>query len=275
LRLPCKYFHIIHFLSNNTQQFVAVQHYFCYFPPLPDIPANSGGEQMKKMFARAVLCVFALSLVSLAADRTLVTTKPVKGGHAAKVERPNPAVITLLSTMASLDPKGLYYCCSGNIIAGPNNPDGFSPFSEAIQFTLASASHVKSIATSVNYITPAVDTQFEFNIEADASGVPSGVPLNAAPYKVTINSQTFGACCAVETKPIGGAAGKSLAAGTYWIVWSSISSTSDLAAEVNVAILDQVDLTNVAYSASNGVAGSWNAYTTTLPFVVKVKGTTP
>ena len=120
-----------------------------------------------------------------------------------------------------------------------------------------------------------MDTQFEFNIEADASGVPSGVPLNAAPYKVTINSQTFGACCAVETKATGGAAGQSLAAGTYWIVWSATSSTSDLAAEVNQAILDQVDSAVVAYSPSSGVTGSWTAYTTTLPFDVRVKGTTP
>jgi hypothetical protein len=230
---------------------------------------------MNKMFVRALVCVFVLSLVSLAADRTLVTTKPVKGGHAAKAERLDPALILLFGNLASADPKGLYYCCSGNIIAGPNNPDSFSPYSEAIQFTLASASHVKSIATSVNYITAGVDTQFEFNIEADASGVPSGTPLNAHPYKTTINSQTFGACCEVETKATGGTAGQSLAAGTYWIVWSATSSTSDLAAEVNQAILDQVDSAVVAYSASSGVTGSWTAYTTTLPFVVKVKGTTP
>jgi hypothetical protein len=229
---------------------------------------------MNKMFARALVCVFALSLVSLAADRTLVTTKPVKGGQAAKVERLDPAVILLFGNIASSDPKGLYYCCSGNIIAGPANVDGFSPYSEAIQFTLASPSHVKSIATSVNYITTGVDTQFEFNIEADATGVPSGVPLNAAPYKVTIDSQAFGGCCALETRAIAGA-GKSLAAGTYWIVWSATSSTSDLAAEVNQAILDQVDSAVVAYSPSSGVTGSWTAYTTTLPFVVRVRGTTP
>jgi hypothetical protein len=229
---------------------------------------------MNKIFARVCVCVFALSVVSLAADRTLVTTKPVKGGHAATAERREPAGIPLFSNMASLDPKGLYYCCSGNIIAGPANPDGFSPFSEAIQFTLASASHVKSIATSVNYITQGTNTQFQFDIEADASGVPSGVPLNAHPYKVTINSQTFGACCAIETKILAGA-GQSLAAGTYWIVWSATSSTSDLAAEVNTAILDQVDAATVAYSTSGGATGSWTAYTTTLPFVVRVKGTTP
>src|ERR1700723_1048380 len=221
--------------------------------------------QMNKTFARVVLCVFALSLVSLAAERTLVTTKPVKGGHVAKAQR-EPAGATLLNSMAGLDPKGLYYCCSGNIIAGPANPDGFSPFSEAEQFVLGSASHVKSIATSVNYISPGVDTQFELNIEADASGVPSGTPLNAHPYKTTINSQAFGACCAIEAKILTGA-GLSLPAGTYWVVWSSISNTSDLAAEVNQAILDQIDAVNVAYSASNGVTGSWTAYTTTLPFV--------
>jgi hypothetical protein len=60
--------------------------------------------------------------------------------------------------------------------------------------------------------------------------VPSGVPLNAAPYKVTINSQKFGACCAVENKVIAGA-GKSLAAGTYWIVWWTARTANKVMAE--------------------------------------------
>ena len=227
---------------------------------------------MNKMFVRVVLCVLALSLVSLAADRTLVTTKPVKGGHVAKVEPPSPENITLFSNF-DLVPTGLFYCCSGNVIAGPNNIDSEPPFNEGIQFTLASASHITSIATAVSYIVPGTSTTFELNIEADASGVPSGTPINAHPYNVTVDSQVFGACCETESKFISGS-GLSLAAGTYWVVWGT-SSTSDLFAEVNQAIHDQVHAVNVAYSSTGGTTGSWNPYTTTLPFAVRVKGTTP
>jgi hypothetical protein len=229
--------------------------------------------QMKKMFARVVLCVLALSLVSLAADNTVVTTSPVKGGQPAKVERDSPAFVPLFTTMASADPKGLYYCCSGNYVVGPNNSSGIPPFAEAAQFVLTKASHIKQISTSVNYAgTVGTSTQFELSIQQDASGVPSGTKLAA--YKVNVNSQAFGACCAVENVNLTGA-GKALAAGTYWVVWSSTSATSDLISEVNQAILDEVDAANVAYSASNGVTGSWNAYTTTLPFVVRIRGTQP
>lgn len=230
---------------------------------------------MNKMFARVVLCVLALSLTSLAADKTLVTTKPIKGGHPADMRLLlAPAGATFINNLDTAYPKGLYFCCSGNIIAGPNNPDGFPAYAEAVQFTLASASHVRRLVTNVNYISPGKDTQFELNIEADSSGVPSGTPINKAPYKITVGSQSFGKCCEVEARYLG-KVGLSLSAGTYWVVWQSISSTSDLAAEVNVSIRDQVDAVNVAYSQSNGAAGSWTGYATVTPFVIEITGTTP
>ena len=224
---------------------------------------------MNKMFARVALCVLALSLVSLAADKTRVTTEPVKGGHVAQVEPQIPGLIPFSSNLDNIA-KGKYYCCSGNVIAGPANPQGESPFNEAVQFTLSAASHIRLLATSVNYIVQNTGTTFEFNIEADASGVPSGTPINKRPYNVTVDSQTFGQCCLLENKTIN----LSLAAGTYWVVWGTDSS-SDLFAEVNVAIHDEVDQVNVAYSPSSGTAGSWVPYTTNLPFAIKVAGTTP
>jgi hypothetical protein len=227
---------------------------------------------MNKMFVRVAVCVLALSLVSLAADRTLVTTKAVKGGHATKVETPSPQTVYFLNNFDT-NTTGTYYCCSGNVIAGPNNADGEPPFNEAIQFTISSASHITGIATAVNYIVPATSTTFELNIEADAGGVPSGTPINHAPYSVTLDSQVFGQCCEIETRGVFGG-GLSLPAGTYWVVWGT-SSSSDLFAEVNQSIRNQITDVNVAYSSTGGGAGSWNGYSTNLPFAVRVKGTTP
>jgi hypothetical protein len=227
---------------------------------------------MNKMFARVALCVLALSLVSLAADRTLVTTKAVKGGHPTKVETPSPETVYFLNNFDT-NTTGTYYCCSGNVIAGPNNADGEPPFNEAIQFTISSASHITGLATAVSYIVPATSTTFQFEIEADASGVPSGTPINTHPYNVTVDSEVFGACCQIESHEIFGG-GLSLPAGTYWVVWGT-SASSDLFAEVNQSIRNQITDVNVAYSSTGGGAGSWNGYSTNLPFAVRVKGTTP
>jgi hypothetical protein len=71
-----------------------------------------------------------------------------------------------------------------------------------------------------------------------------------------MNGQRYGTCCALQTKRIAGSKGFPLPAGSYWVVWYT-DTGSDLYAEVNQEITDQVSSKNVAYSDSNGVPGSW------------------
>lgn len=223
---------------------------------------------MKKVLVVFTMVVLLFSLSALAADhaKTLVTAHPTKGGQPYKGG--NPPVAPILTNLDTAYPLGVYYCCSGNLIAGPNNIDGFPPYSEALQFTLTSDTTIHSLKTAVNYdITGSTFTDFLFAIEADSGGVPSGTPLNKKPWTVTINSQSFGQCCAVESL---GGKGLKLSAGTYWVVWTT-ESNSDIIAEVNIAIRDQVDFVNVAYSASNGAAGTWNPYQTNFPFAIQIR----
>ena len=224
---------------------------------------------MKKVLVLLTVVVLLFSLSAVASDyhKTIVTTKPVKGGQPYKGgnEPSNPIILTNLDTAY---PLGVYYCCSGNLIIGPNNAFGYPAYSEALQFTLASDTTIHQLKTAVNYdITGTVATDFVFAIEADSGGVPSGTPLNKKPWTVSIDSQSFGQCCALES--LGGKALK-LSAGTYWVVWTT-ESDSDLFAEVNIAIRDQVDYVNVAYSPSNGAAGSWTSYQTNFPFAIQIR----
>ena len=218
---------------------------------------------MKRTIMMLSIVVLAISLTAVAADhRGLVTTQPKAGGTPYKDVEPMGTQI--FNNLALDNPKGVYFCCSGYIVAGPSNPEGFY-YWEALQFTLANPATVNTIKTSVNYILQGNTTDFLLSIQADASGIPSGTPLGSGPWTVDIDSQTYGQCCALETTNISG--GLQLAAGTYWVVWST-ESDSDLFAEVNVEVKDGVDETNAAY---NYDGEGWSSYETTTGFSVKVK----
>jgi len=227
-----------------------------------------GGTNLKKTIAVLGVVVLALSLTAVAADNTRVTTQGKPGGTAYKAAGQDASLPIIFSNLATKDPKGLYFCCEGNIISGPDNAYGYPAYAEAIQFVVTSATTLHKITTSVNYIAEGTYTDFLFAIEADASGVPSGTALGSGPWKVTINSQTFGQCCATEVGKAKG--GLALAPGTYWVVWET-EAASDLFAEVNVEVFDEVDSANVAYSASNGAAGSWTSYGSVDGFNVEVQ----
>lgn len=222
---------------------------------------------MKRTIVVLIAAVLAFSLAAVAADNTRVTTQGKPGGTPYKGVGPMTAPI--FTNLATKDPKGVYFCCDGGYLFGPNNSLGFSSYSEAIQFPLTSATTIHKITTSVNYLVGAgVYTDFLFAIEADASGVPSGTPLGKGPWAVSMDSQIFGQCCAVEVGKLKPAL--NLPAGTYWMVWTTESS-SDLTAEINFEVLDGVDFVNVAVSDANGAAGSWTASPSNSGFSVQIQ----
>jgi len=217
---------------------------------------------MKKLIAVVSLVVLGLSLTAMAADhRNMVRTEP-KAGTAYKA--PIEATAPVYNNLDVAYPKGVYYPDSGWYIVGAKNTYGIPNFAEGEQFTLSAAATVSKVVTGVNYAASGTYTDFWVAIEADSSGVPSGTPI--AKTKITVDSQTFGACCAVESKHLSA----SLAAGTYWIVWYT-DKNSDLVAEVNVSIQDMVDSQNFAYSESNGAAGTWTAYTDIFGMAAELK----
>jgi hypothetical protein len=213
-------------------------------------------SQVKKTIACVVLCVLALSLVSLAADRRSVTAKS-RGG------KPNNDAIPLFNTIYKnlASTKNLYWCCNGNIIAGSGNIYGFAPYQEALQFTTTTNHHVHSFKTEVAYDIQGSASTFNISIQTDAGGVPSGTVV-VGPVEMTVDSQPFGGCCSAVTASV---TTTRLPAGTYWVVWAA-DSGSDLVAEVNVENKDEVDLTNNAFFDGT----QWNAYQSTQGFNIGI-----
>jgi len=212
---------------------------------------------VKRTVASVVLCVLVLSLVSLAANnKRSVTAKP-RGGKANRDA--NPMFLTIFRNLAG--PKNLYWCCSGNLIAGSGNIYGYSPFQEAIQFTTTANHKVHGLKTEVAYVIQGSASTFNMSIQTDAGGIPSGTVV-AGPVEATVDSQFFGGCCSAVTASV---TPTKLPAGTYWVVWAA-DSGSDLVAEVNIEDKDEVDPANVAYFDGT----NWNPYTTTQGFAVGV-----
>jgi hypothetical protein len=214
--------------------------------------------QVKRTVACAVLCVFALSLVSLAADNRAVSAKP-RGGKAAH-ESKTPASVPIFRNLASS--KNLYWCCNGYIVAGSGNIYGYPPYQEAIQFTTTTATKVHAFRTEVAYLIQGTATTFNMTLQSDAGGIPSGTVI-AGPVEMSVDSQVFGGCCSSMTGTVKTTA---LPAGTYWAVWAA-DSGSDLVAEVNVADRDEVDAANLAFFDGT----NWNPYQSTQSFAVTVK----
>jgi hypothetical protein len=216
---------------------------------------------MKRAILTLGVVVLTFSLAAVAAgDRTLIATQPKAGGTV--YGGAEPWVPPIFNNLALAYPSGLYYCCMGFLIAGPQNPASQPNVAEGMQFTTTKATTLHELVTSVNYILKAgTTTHFLVAIEADASGLPSGNPLTHV--KVPMNGQSYGTCCALQKKRIGGSKGFPLPVGTYWLVWYT-DTGSDLYAEVNQEITDQVSIKKVAYSDSNGVPGSWVPYLPTI-----------
>ncbi len=212
-----------------------------------------------RTIAKLSVVVLILSMVALAVDKgpVMLTAKGKAGGTPyQQVLDGKKKPVALFTNLAADNPKGLYFCCSGWELTGPDWPYGQYGYQwVAVQFTLAKAKTAHRITTSVTYYETGTYTDFLLSIQADASGIPSGTPLGSGPWTVTMGSQSFGQCCAVEVAKISG--GLKLAAGTYWVVWST-EAASDLYAGVNNEVLDAVDTENVAYYNSSG--GQWYSY---------------
>jgi len=214
---------------------------------------------MIRTIAKLGTVVLILSLAALAADRSAVklTTNGKKGGtpyHEVDASKRVP----LFSNLATDNPNGLYFCCSGWELTGPDWLYGQYGYQwVAVQFITTKPRVVHRVSTSVTYFEAGAYTDFLLSLQADAGGLPSGTPLGNGPWTVTVDSQSFGQCCTVEFQKVAG--GLQLPAGTYWVVWSTEAS-SDLYAGINDEVLDAVTPVTVAYYASS--EGEWFSYQT-------------
>jgi hypothetical protein len=156
----------------------------------------------------------------------------VKGAH------------VIYSNIARKYPQGLYFCCSGAIVAGPTSAINMQDWA-AIQFTPAADATVQEIDVAVQQIagTPSVD----FGLYSDSAGLPGNLLMQfkASGYGLT------GTCCDLAVGK--NRKGVAVKGGTpYWIALTTDSSNSDAFANWPTNSTDIVDLLPTAVNQGSG-----------------------
>jgi hypothetical protein len=148
----------------------------------------------------------------------------------------------IFSNIDYLYPKGMYFCCYGFDIAGPDSALGFQVWT-AIAFTPKKSGDVTEIEAGIGYLEG--DNTINFGIWSDSNGLP-GAELAGTDETV---SQTIGECCAVVTfkKKV------SVNAGTqYWVVASTDSTNTTAFSSWLANSTDVVDVAKEAYNEGTG-----------------------
>jgi hypothetical protein len=179
-------------------------------------------SMLKKPLARILIVssfLFLLGVAALAAagrkngivlsadHRTTIATHP--SGHV--VAPPSEAGLTLITGNLSRYPFGVYFCCYGGTISGPNSQIG-ATYWDAIPFTPSTNVTASKLQASVGFVSGANSVALSLN--SDNGGLPGTVLATAD----ASNLGTFGTCCTLASVG-GGSGGIALTAGTqYWVV---------------------------------------------------------
>jgi hypothetical protein len=226
--------------------------------------------------SRIVLCLAVLTLVSSALwaqkrkpvagvitssdKKTTFVTNP-SAVHTPYVDD-NAGSTVIFSNLATAYPNGLYWCCQGVSVSGPNSP-GFVEWWHAAAFTPAANATATKVTVSIGWLAGGGSILLSLN--ADNGGVPGAVLEQWTLYELG----EAGTCCAVQSKKVSGIP---LSAGQqYWIV-ASTTAKSSVWAEWNQADNDQVsNFVNAGYT-NQSENPAWTSYTTNLNVAFAVYG---
>lgn len=209
------------------------------------------------MFKKTVVVLAALAFMSASADAAGVNGATVSKDKLTTMARPGsshyvPApppdrTDTIFSNIGRHYPLGLYFCCFGNTISGPNSPIGQTIWN-AVEFTPAGDATIKEIDVSVGLA--AGSNHIVVNIAEDNGGVP-GTVLGSFPVSGAMG--VFGDCCNLVTA----ASHIRVTGGTpYWLFLSTDGQSDDTWAAWPYNATDQVNTLNTA-----GYDGStWTAF---------------
>ena len=170
------------------------------------------------------------------------TTAPV--GHFLPFNFQPDAGEAVIYNNFSNYPLGVYWCCSGWTISGPNSIIQ-ATYADGMPFTPATNATVTKVAVGVGYVTGTNGVTVSLN--ADAGGIPGAV---IGKFDLT-GLPNFGSCCVVMSKS--SSRGVAVTGGTtYWIVVQTSDNTSDTWDAWNENDTNQ---TNQAFAFYNN--GSW------------------
>lgn len=215
-------------------------------------------SMLKKPFPRIALvtCLLLIAgMVALAAagrkngvvvsnnGRNAIATHP--SGHV--VAPPSaPAGATLIAGNLSKYPFGVYFCCYGDTISGPDSFLG-SAYWDAIPFTPTANITATKVQASVGWGQSGVNG-VTLSINADSNGLPG----NALGTVDVNNLGLFGDCCQLA-QANGGNNGVPLTGGTqYWFVVSTDSNYNTTFDAWAYNSTDMRSYPSAFYATSNG-----------------------
>ncbi len=187
---------------------------------------------VKSPVARVLICLAALTLIGVTAlamgsHQGIVTTSD--GKHVIATKGPSKFTLAdpnsdsgLLTIAGNLSkyPFGVYFCCYGDTIAGPNAGFGHTYWA-AQGFTPSANATVTRLKASVGFVVGV--NQVVLGLYADANGIPGKALFKK---RTPLNQMgNFGSCCILAV--VNDTAGVPVTAGTpYWVVVSTDSNSS-------------------------------------------------
>lgn len=215
----------------------------------------------------AVRIVLVLSLLTLAGvialaaagQHRVVTSQNgrlsiAKQGPSHVTPSTEPGGLTTIAGNLSRYPNGVYFCCYGYTISGPESALG-TAYWVAIPFTPSADISVRAVEVSVGYIEGVNGVTVSVN--SDDNGLP-GAAL--ASLDATGLSD-YGDCCQLVT--VKGKNGVPVQAGTqYWVVVSTSTST---ATTFDAWAFNSTDMRAYPYAGYSSSTGTWSSGDGLLP----------
>lgn len=181
----------------------------------------------KTLTLLSLVAFLCLSLTAFAASKNGIVTS--NGGrvttatHGASMSigsgfQPDAGLSAIYNNFSNY-PLGMYWCCQGWTISGPNSLIG-ATYADAMPFTPATNATATEIAVGVGYVTGTNGVTVSLN--ADSGNLPGSVIAHFDGAGLP----AFGSCCAVIFKS--SSKGVALSAGTqYWVVVQTSNNTAD------------------------------------------------
>ena len=187
---------------------------------------------------------------------TISTNPPAKGQPYVE---DNAGLTTIYDNLGGHYPDGVYWCCTGLTIMGPDNKFGAPEYWEAAAFTPATSLSVTKISVALGIGNAGEKfTDIMLSLANDNGGIP-GTAIKT--WKVR-GMPSLGSCCTVKTKT--DFAGIPVAAGTqYWITVTTETDSDVLAAwnlnDTKQLAADAINEAYYCYSTGSGCAynGVW------------------
>jgi len=185
--------------------------------------------------------------VSVSKDRLSVSVSPGTGIFIAP--RLAPARETaLVSNLGTKYPNGMYYCCDGGLIGGPNSLEG--QVWQAVQFTAHENFKATDIEVGLSYLSGTNGAHV--GLWTDKHGKPGKEVMGGD----VDNLPNIGGCC-VTTHVLEPADYPIKNNGTYWCIISTSSANLNAVAVWNYNTTDQTTMVITAVNKGTGwVVGS-------------------